>query len=362
MEQNEIVYKTLDEIVPYQNNPRRNKRAIAKVADSIKRYGFLKPIEINTDGVIINGHTRLEAAKKLGLTEVPCIVVDGLTPEQQNAYRLVDNKTQELAEWDAEKLTFELANIEDDMLAFGFVKPATGGIFQDGIPLKPSVPFEPRTGDLLALGRHRIMVSPCMNEAALAAVCGEKKANLIFCMLPGNAERETLAQELLTVQQFVVSGAVFYLWHDDVYGQTARGACRDAELEIRQVLVFDEHSSVSTFGDGYTVEHRPCLYGWVAGSHLWASDRKQTTILSYDAAERGSLSVPLSAYCIENNTRRLDSVLDPYGENGSTIIACEQCGRTALCVCGVKDARIAMARFISLTGDASLVRRIHEQG
>lgn len=157
MEQNEIVYKTLDEIVPYQNNPRRNKRAIAKVADSIKRYGFLKPIELNEDGVIINGHTRLEAAKKLGLTEVPCIVVDGLTPEQQNAYRLADNKTQELAEWDGEKLTFELANIEDDMLAFGFVKPATGGIFQDNVPMKPSVPFEPQNGDLLALGRHRVI-------------------------------------------------------------------------------------------------------------------------------------------------------------------------------------------------------------
>ena len=116
----EIIYKKLDEIRPYANNPRNNDNAVDAVAASIEEFGFKQPIVIDTDNEIIAGHTRLKAAKKLGYEDVPCILADDLTPEQVKAYRLADNKVAELASWDFEILESELLDIEDiDMDMFG---------------------------------------------------------------------------------------------------------------------------------------------------------------------------------------------------------------------------------------------------
>lgn len=119
----EIIYKKLDEIRPYANNPRNNDNAVDAVAASIREYGFKQPIVIDVNGEIVAGHTRLKAAKKLGLKEVPCILADDLTPEQVKAYRLADNKVAEFASWNFEILDSELSEIIDiDMSAFGFVE------------------------------------------------------------------------------------------------------------------------------------------------------------------------------------------------------------------------------------------------
>jgi hypothetical protein len=117
----QIVNKTLNELTPYANNPRKNDEAVKYVAESIKQFGFKVPIVIDANGVIVAGHTRYKAARSLGLTEVPCIVADDLSDEQVQAFRLADNKVAELAEWDEELLKVELDDILDiDMEAFGF--------------------------------------------------------------------------------------------------------------------------------------------------------------------------------------------------------------------------------------------------
>lgn len=117
----EIIIKGINEIRPYENNPRVNDGAVGAVAESIREFGFQQPIVVDRDGVIIAGHTRYKAAQKLGLTEVPVVVADKLTDEQVRAYRLADNKTGELAEWDFTALKEELAGIgELDMSLFGF--------------------------------------------------------------------------------------------------------------------------------------------------------------------------------------------------------------------------------------------------
>ena len=95
----EIVYKSIDELTPYENNPRHNENAVAAVAASIKEFNFKVPLVIDTNGVVVAGHTRLLAARQLGLSAVPCIVADDLTDEQIRAFRLADNKTAELAGW-----------------------------------------------------------------------------------------------------------------------------------------------------------------------------------------------------------------------------------------------------------------------
>lgn len=116
-----IIYKPTDKIVPYENNPRLNDEAVEAVANSIKQFGFKVPIIIDSSNIIVAGHTRLKAAKLLGMDKVPCIVADDLTEEQIRAFRLVDNKVSELADWDYEKLEEELANINSiDMNIFDF--------------------------------------------------------------------------------------------------------------------------------------------------------------------------------------------------------------------------------------------------
>lgn len=116
----EIIYKKTKEIKEYENNPRKNDEAVEYVANSIKEFGFKNPIILDKDNVIIAGHTRLKAAKKLGIKEVPCIMADDLTEEQVKAFRLADNKVGEIATWDFELLDMELVDIDLDMTAFGF--------------------------------------------------------------------------------------------------------------------------------------------------------------------------------------------------------------------------------------------------
>lgn len=119
-----IKYVSISMIKPYKNNPRKNERAVSKVAESIKAFGFNVPILIDENNEIIAGHTRLLAAEKLEMNEVPCIVVKGLTQEQRARYRLIDNKTNELASWDYELLMEELEDLEGieeiDMSVFEF--------------------------------------------------------------------------------------------------------------------------------------------------------------------------------------------------------------------------------------------------
>lgn len=120
MKEMEIIYLKPDELVPYENNPRDNDEAVEYVANSINEYGFKVPIIIDKDNVIVAGHTRLKAAKRLGLDVVPCTMADDLTDDQIRAFRIADNKVAEMATWDKEKLQIELEDIEIDMSSFGF--------------------------------------------------------------------------------------------------------------------------------------------------------------------------------------------------------------------------------------------------
>lgn len=119
----QIIEKQIADIKPYENNPRNNEAAIQYVANSIKDFGFKVPIVIDKNGTIITGHTRVLAAKKLGMKTVPCILADDLTPEQVKAFRLADNKVSEMADWNWAKLEKELdslGNLDWDMSSFGF--------------------------------------------------------------------------------------------------------------------------------------------------------------------------------------------------------------------------------------------------
>lgn len=131
----EVIEISVDKLIPYVNNPRLNDDAVDHVAASIKEFGFKVPVIVDKDNVIVTGHTRLKAAKKLGLKTVPCIKADDLTEQQVKAFRLADNKVSELSLWDLDKLTLELEGITDlEMVDFGFeeLDKAEGGSGQQG--------------------------------------------------------------------------------------------------------------------------------------------------------------------------------------------------------------------------------------
>ena len=115
-----VTQMKVSDLIEYENNPRKNDDAVSAVARSIKEFGFKVPVIIDSNNVIIAGHTRVKACKQLGILEVPCVIADDLTEDQIKAFRLADNKTSELAEWDLDKLSEELKFIEMDMSRFGF--------------------------------------------------------------------------------------------------------------------------------------------------------------------------------------------------------------------------------------------------
>ena len=145
---------SLNEIIPYENNPRKNEKAIDAVAESIKQFGFKVPIIVDSENVIVAGHTRLKAAEKLGLSTVPVIQAHDLTEEQIAAFRLADNKTGELAEWDFAKLEEELESISSiDMSAFGFEE------------MEKEVEGLSERDDVGINGEKYQLVIDCLNEA-----------------------------------------------------------------------------------------------------------------------------------------------------------------------------------------------------
>lgn len=165
------------ELVPYEGNPRKNDQAVDAVAASIKEFGFKVPVIVDKDNVIIAGHTRIKAAKKLGLETVPVVMADDLTPEQVRAFRLADNKTAELAEWDLEALERELAELEDlDMERFGFdelrKEAELDDVQEDDYNEEP--PEEPKTkvGDLYQLGDHRLLCGDSTDPVAMKKLMG----------------------------------------------------------------------------------------------------------------------------------------------------------------------------------------------
>lgn len=376
---NKIIMKGVGDLKPYGRNPRKNEQAVEAVAASIREFGFKVPIVITAAGEIIAGHTRLKAAKTLGITEVPCIVADDLTPQQVKAFRLADNKVGELAGWDFDLLALEIEEITDfDMEMFGFEILDEPNVVQED-DYDPTPPEEPVTqlGDIWVLGRHRLLCGDSTDPNCLAHLTDGQMVDMMLTDPPYNVNytggtkdamkikndamsddkfREFLRDAFAAAESVMKPGAVFYIWHADMEGYNFRGACHDIGWQVRQCLIWEKNSLVLGRQDYHWI-HEPCLYGWKEGSgHLWASDRKQTTILKFDRPTRSGehptmKPVLLFDYQIQNNTKKLDIVLDPFLGSGTTIAACEQNGRTCFGLeLDPKYCDVIARRYITLAG------------
>ncbi len=355
----EVKTVSIDQIKPYENNPRNNDDAVDAVANSIREFGWQQPIVVDTGGVIIAGHTRYKAAKRLRLKEVPIVVADKLTKEQVNAYRLADNKVGELADWDDKLLDQELNDILDiDMSEFGFNlddeladEDAIDDDYEEEVPVEP----KSKLGQIYQLGRHRLMCGDSTKPEDVEKLMNDQMADLLITDPPYNVAYEGKQDSKMTIKndsqdeddfyKFLLAafsnakavmkaGASFYVWYASSEAINFNKSLKDAELSVRQELIWAKNQMVVGRQD-YQWQHEPCLYGWAeGGSHSWYSDRKQTTILKFDKPQRSDLHptmkpIPLFDYQIKNSSKSGDIVLDLFGGSGTTLMACEQDGRNA---------------------------------
>jgi len=197
----QIEFWTIDKIKPYARNPRQNEAAVDAVAASIREFGFRQPIVVDGEGIIVVGHTRYKAALKLGLETVPVHIARDLTPEQARAYRIADNKTSDLSDWDLELLPAELAALETqfDWQLFGFGQDelnelfpqenSTGQCDPDEVPAPPDEPIT-QPGDLWILGDHRLLCGDSSKAEDLDRLLAGASIHLVNTDPPYNVKVE----------------------------------------------------------------------------------------------------------------------------------------------------------------------------
>lgn len=355
------------DIKPYDKNPRFNDDAVEAVAASISEFGWRSPIVVDCDHVIIAGHTRYKAAQSLGLDKVPVHVANNLTPEQVQAYRIADNKTGELAEWNYDLLPLEIKELQEadfDLSLLGFDPDeldrllngseadavANGETEPDAVPDIPETP-DSRRGMAYRLGEHILRCGDATCADDVAALIGDDEAGLWLTDPPYNvaykgsngltiendnmsdsAFREFLQQAFGSAKKALAPGAGFYVFHADSEGYNFRGACFDVGLQVRQCLIWKKNALVLGRQD-FQWMHEPCLYGWKDGAaHNWYNDRSQTTVMEFNKPKCNDVHptmkpVEMLVYLIKNSSQRGEIVLDTFGGSGSTLIACEQTGR-----------------------------------
>lgn len=337
MNEMKIMFKNIGEIVPYENNPRHNEQAVDAVAASIREFGFKVPIVLDSNGVIVTGHTRLKAAKLLGMDQVPCITADDLTDEQIKAFRLADSKVAELATWDIDKLNIELGEIEFDMSEFGFDDIEVEDIELDEIEddEPPTPPMEPRTkpGDIYRVGEHFVMCGDSTKPADVRRLANGTLADLLLTDPPYNCDYASkneslnkadkgnriqddiegdnmpddefiqfIAQALQSADNVMRDGAPFYIWCVDHKIQCFIESLGAVPWKWHQTLIWVKNNLVLGHCD-YQKKHEPCLYGWKDGAeHFFIDDRTQVSVIE-DKADLKKLSK-------DELRRMLEDILD----------------------------------------------------
>lgn len=375
----------IEKLIPYKNNARTHSdEQIEKIAKSMKEFGFINPILVDGNLNVIAGHGRILGAKKLGMKEVPCLFIEDLTEEQKRAYIIADNRLAEDAGWDKELLKIELEDLKNmnfditltgfELEDFDFSMDETEVIedeFDETVPEEPTS----KKGEIYKLGKHFLMCGDSTDINDVEKLMNGVKADMLLTDPPYNVDyeggtgltiqndnmddetfREFLRVSFFNANSVMKEGAVFYIWHADSEGYNFRGACHDIGWKVRQCLIWCKNTLVMGRQD-YHWKHEPCLYGWKEGaSHLWASDRKQTTVLEFDrpsvSKEHPTMKpVGLFDYLIKNNTKKDDIVLDLFAGSGTSIIVCEQNGRIAYSMeLDPKYVDVIISRWEKLTG------------
>ena len=373
-----VANRNLAELTPYAGNAKKHDSTqIANVAESIKQFGFVQPIVIDRDGVIVIGHCRALAAEKLGMKEVPCVCVDDLTPEQVNALRIVDNKSNE-SEWDFDILPDELADIDLSDFDFDFgiedeeeeteiVEDEAPEVDEDAEPIA-------KLGDIWQLGRHRLMCGDSTDKATVELLMDGKKADMVFTDPPYGYEYQSNMRakskkfdvlknddkilDFMLAIKGVVNGFVFICTTWKVLDKWLPLFAKYYNLS--NMIIWDkggggigdlEHTFLTDFEIILCSNNSAKITGKRIGS-VWSIPKDNAN----DYVHATQKPVRLSATAIENTTNDDSIVLDVFGGSGSTLIACEQLNRTCYMMeLDEKYCDVIIKRWETLTGEKAVL-------
>jgi DNA modification methylase len=353
----------------YARNPRKNDHAVEQMAAAILEFGFRIPCIAQSDGLLVDGHLRLKAARLLGLETVPVILADDLTPAQIKAFRLLANRSATWAQWDEELLRLELEELqlEDfDLSLTGFdpdelaellaAEESEGLSEDDAVPEVQEVMISQR-GDIWLLGEHRLLCGDATNADDLAALMAGDLADMSFTDPPYNVNYATKPKDKKNgLYRPILNDNL----GDDFAGfltaacthilQYTKGAIyiamSSSELDTLQVAFRAAGGKWSTFiiwaknhftlgRSDYQRQYEPILYGWKEGiNHFWCGDRNQGDVWQINKPNKNDLHatmkpVELVERAIRNSSKSRDIVLDCFAGSGTTLIACEKLGRYA---------------------------------
>ena len=335
----------IDRLLPFANNSRTHSPTqIAQIAGSISEFGFVNPILMGPDNVIVAGHARALAARQLGLTDVPVIVLAHLTPTQRRALVIADNRLALSAAWDEEMLHLELAALRDadfDLELLGFNDEEIAALLTDeeateGLTDEDAAPEPPQTpvtipGDLWALGSHRVLCGDATASTDVRRLLASDAADLVFTDPPYNVSYEGYTEDRLKIQgdrlnqeQFekfladtfrsyravVKPGASLYVCHASSWQREFQNAIEQAGLAVRCQIIWAKNTFAWGFGR-YKFQHEPMFYCHVAGEKdVWYGDKSQSTLWAENRPSANRLHptmkpVELIERALENSTKSL---------------------------------------------------------
>lgn len=354
----EIVYKKINELKPYENNSRTHDESqIKQICESIKEYGWTNPVLIDEKGMIIAGHGRVEAGKKLDIKEVPCIVLSGLTEAQKKAYVIADNKMALNAGWNEELLKTQLENLKEldfDLELTGFNIDELDELFKQDEEEKeiiedevPEVPEEPKAklGDIYQLGNHRLMCGDSTSEEDVAKLMNGVKADMVFTDPPYGYEYQSNMRT--KTQKFDViendDKKLDFMPMVKKYNNGFVFVCTTWKVLKEWLDIFTKYYDLSnmiiwnkggggigdlkhTFLTDYEIilcsNNDQEITGKRIGS-VWNISKDNAN----DYVHATQKPVEVSATAIRNTTNENGKILDLFGGSGSTLIACEQLNR-----------------------------------
>jgi DNA modification methylase len=379
----------IDKLLPYVRNARTHSdEQIAQVAASIVEFGWTNPILIGADGVIIAGHARLAAARKLNLTQVPVIVLEHLSETQRRALVLADNKLALNAGWDVEMLRCELQALEEDgfdLELVGFTDDELEEYLRDpeeihsGLTDEDAVPAEEThavtaLGDVWVLGEHRLLCGDALPGDATRTVLAGGLADMVFTDPPYNVDYEGKTARKLKIDNDTLGRKFYGFLHEACVNLLAvtKGAIyicmSSSELHTLHQAFTDAGGHWSTFviwakhhftlgRSDYQRQYEPLLYGWKEGvDHFWCGARDQGDIWLIkrpaSSQEHPTMKpVELVERAIRNSSKTRDTILDTFAGSGSTLIACEKTGRQArLIEIDPKYCDVIIRRWQDFTG------------
>jgi DNA modification methylase len=383
-------------LVPRATNPRtHSERQVEQIAQSIREFGFVNPVLVGPDEVVIAGHARLLAALKLGLAEVPVIVLRSLSAAQRRALAIADNQLALGAGWDEELLRLELAALHEedfDLNLMGFedqdlTRLLAAADAPDGLvdaDAAPEVQADPicRSGDLWTLGAHKLLVGDATSGADVARLMNGVAADLVFTDPPYNVDYEGYTEERLTMpgdgmtnEQFceflattfanyrraAKPGASLYVCHSSSWQREFQNALEAGGFEVRCQIIWAKNTFAWGFAR-YKFRHEPIFYAHLAGqSDPWYGDKSQSTLWEENKPAANRLHptmkpVELIERAILNSSKAGDVVADFFGGSGSTLIACERRGRAArLMELDLRYADVICRRYQEYTGKRAVL-------